>query len=221
MDVKKNPSDQALVLLSTKLQLPRESNPAPSDLLQTVQWAEELGRLSEVRLRAAVQDARVHDVSWQSIGDVLKISRQAAFKKFSALHDESKEYLDMTESTIDLIDRTESVFRSLSDGDFGAVKALMTYTCSRSLTKKKVVGMWDEMVQSTGRLESISNTVLQSADGRDIFERLVNRHLLIGVVGHTELHHEAGDWIGRVAYSDSGKITALLVAPVGSENLAI
>ena len=93
MDVKKNPSDQALVLLSTKLQLPRESNPASSDLLQTVQLAEELGRLPEVRLRAAVQDARVHDVSWQSIGDVLKISRQAAFKKFSALHDESKEYL--------------------------------------------------------------------------------------------------------------------------------
>jgi hypothetical protein len=214
-------SDQALVLLSTKLQSPRQANPAPCDLLQTVRWADELGRLSEVRLRAAVHDARINGVSWQSIGDVFEISRQAAFKKFSAMHDESKEYLDMTQPTTDLVDRTESVFRSLNEGDFGAVKSLMTYTCSRSLTKKKVMGMWDTMVQSTGRLESISNTVLQSADGRDTFERLANRHLLIGVVGQAELHHEAGEWIGRVAYSERGKITALLVAPAGSENLAI
>lgn len=217
----KEAGHQALVLLSTKLALSREADPTPADLLQTVEWAEELERLSGARLRAAVQDARSHGVSWQSIGEALKTTRQAAFKKFSALPAESKEYLDMSRPAIDLIGRTESVFRSLSDGDFEAVKSLMTYTCSRSLTKKKVMGMWDRVVQSTGPLERISNTVMQGADGRDVVERLANRHLLIGVVGQTELHNEAGEWIGRVAYNNSGKITGLLVAPVGSENLAI
>lgn len=214
-------SDHTLLALSTKLQLPKEANPDQSGFLQTIQWADELGRLSEARLRFAVQDARYHGVSWQAIGDALTISRQAAFKRFSSLHNESEEYPDMTEPTIDFVDRTEGVFRSLSAGDFGAVKSLMTYTCTRSLTKKKVMSMWGDMVQTTGRLESMSNTVMQSADGRDVFERLVNRYLVIGMVGHTELHHEAGDWIGRVAYSDSGKITGLLVAPAGSKNLAI
>jgi hypothetical protein len=196
-----------------------ELDPRLSDLIHEVILADEHWRLSKTQLRVAVATARAHGVSWQSLGDALGISRQAAFKKFDTAHGQSIGEPPMSQSPINLIERTEHVFLRLEASDYEAVKTLMTYSCARVLTKRKVMAVWAEVLSSTGRLESCSQTTAQSMGGRNVLEKVLNQRMATNTVVQTRLEHEAGEWIGRVAYNGSGKITGLLIAPVDSANL--
>ncbi len=182
--------------------------------------AVDIERAAETHLRAAVDAARARGASWQLIGEALGVSRQAAFKRFgSAAALEAGGDL-MTKPVVNLEERTEAVFRMLSNKDYAGVKALMTFTCARTLTQKKVMAVWDGVVQQTGALESFSDTSVQTADGRNILLQQINQYLGGGLVGQTQLNHEAGEWIGRVAYNGSGKITGLLIVhPLSATNL--
>ena len=193
---------------------------AAGDATAAVAVAVGIERAADLHLRAAVAAARAHGVSWQLIGDALGVSRQAAFKRFgSAAAPETGGDL-MTKPVVNLEERTEEVFRMLSKGDYAGVKALMTFTCARTLTQKKVMQVWDSVVQETGALESLSDTVVQTADGRNIILQQINQFLGAGLVGQTQLNHEAGEWIGRVAYNGSGKIAGLLIVhPMSAHNL--
>ncbi|PRY67207.1 hypothetical protein B0I08_107102 [Glaciihabitans tibetensis] len=191
------------------------------DYVRAIRSADELITIAEARLHGAVIAARADGVSWQVIGDALGTSRQAAFKRFGAVPNptsETGEHL-MSQPVVNLVERTENVFRSLNKGDFGAVKSLMTFTCARALTKKRVMDVWTGVIASSGQFESCSKTVVQTLDGRTVAEQLWNQYLGAGVVGQTQLNHEAGEWMGRVAYSSSGKITGILIVSPGSTNL--
>ena len=197
-----------------------KNDDAAPDAAAAVAVAVGIERAAEAHLRSAVAAARAAGVSWQLIGEALGISRQAAFKRFgSAAALETGGEL-MTQPVVNLEERTEEVFRMLSKGDYAGVKALMTFTCSRTLTRKKVMQVWDGVVEQTGALESLSNTVIQTADGRNIVLQQINQLLGGGLVGQTQLNHEAGEWIGRVAYNGSGKITGMLIVhPMSASNL--
>jgi len=184
----------------------------PDGLVAVIRRANEVGHLSQAHLQRAVLTARAEGVSWQAIGDTLGISRQAAFKKFDPAHHHVPGEAAVSNPIVDLIERTESVFRSLNDGDFDTVRSMMTYSCARSLTKKKLAIMQGDMVDSFGQLESISGTVIQPMDGRDIFEKLSNQLFISQLVGDTRLNHEAGEWNGRVAFNKNGKVTGILVS---------
>lgn len=126
----------------------------------------------------------------------------------------------MATQVINLIDRTRAVFESLDTGDYEAVRTQMTYACARMLSKRKVMGVWSEVVAATGRLESSADLTVQTPDGTNALNKLANRIFANGAVVQATLQHEAGEWIGRVAYNGAGKITGLLIAPPGSRDLA-
>ena len=125
----------------------------------------------------------------------------------------------MTEQTVDLMERTREVFESLDAGDYEAVRAQMTYACARMLSKRKVTGVWNEVVAAAGHLQSSAELTVQTPDGTNALNKIANRVFANGAIVQTTLRHEAGEWIGRVAYNGSGKITGLLIAPPGSRDL--
>lgn len=181
--------------------------------------AVDIERAAGQLLHAAVAAARAAGNSWQLIGDALGVSRQAAFKRFGTAAQEAGG-TTMSQPILNLAERTEQVFRLLSKGDYAAVKAMMTFTCARALTKKKVMGVWDGVIDATGALESLSDTVVQTADGGNIVLQQINQYLGGGLVGQTQLNHEAGEWIGRVSYNGAGKISGLLIVhPMQAHNL--
>lgn len=189
------------------------------DEMTRIGLADELIRRSQARLRELIVEARSHGVSWQSIGDALGVSRQAAFKRFSPLTEAAHEGATMTKQRIDLMDRTHDVFRHLDVGDYDAVRALMTYTCARALGKRKLMGVWSQVASSTGRLQACIDSTVQTPDGTTPLNKLANRHLAAGPIVQTTLQHETGEWIGRVAYNGSGRITGILIAPPDSQDL--
>lgn len=206
--------------LATKLQADAHATSTDEEMLRRIVWAEALERESRRQLQRSIADARARGISWQGIGGALGVSRQAAFKRFDRNDIQSNPEHEQLPATMDLVTRTEHVFTSLANDDFESVKSLMTFACSRALTKRKVMTVWAGMVTSTGRFTSCSEAVAQTLDGRNIVEKLLNRHLQDGVAMQTQLHHESGEWTARVAYNRAGKITGILVAAVGSKNLA-
>ncbi len=100
----------------------------------------------------------------------------------------------------DLIPRTEGVFGSLAAEDFGSVKAQMSFICARILTKRKVMGVWHDVITRSGQWISSADTRTGYSAG--------NR-----AVGQTLLNYEAGQWLGKVAYNKAGRITGLLIMP--------
>lgn len=192
--------------------------PAAGDEIEMILRADELTKSAHARLHELVAVARDRDISWLTIGDALGVSRQAAFKRFSTPR--TDERTDMAQPTIDLIDRTSEVFARLDVGDYDGVKAYMTYTCARALTKRKLMIVWSDVASSSGRLEECVDSTVQTSDGTNTLGKFANRMLLNGaVVVQTTLRHEAGERLGRVAYNGFGKITGLLIAPPESRDL--
>ncbi|QIM15713.1 hypothetical protein G7067_03645 [Leucobacter insecticola] len=206
-------SSPTLVALATLLEAGAD---APNEDIAMIQHADQLTRRSRELLHELVVAAREHGTSWQSIGDALGISRQAAFKRFSTQHEGEL----MSSHTIDLIERTHQVFKDLGAENYEAVRAHMTYTCARALTKRKIRGVWSQVTADSGQLTGCVDSTAQTPDGANALSKFANRRLIAGTVVQTTLQHEAGEWLGRVAYNNSGKITGLLIAAPGSENLA-
>ncbi|MFB2556814.1 hypothetical protein [Herbiconiux liangxiaofengii] len=212
-----SPSPGSLTALASALDGDGSSPVAPGDEIELIARADELSRLSQARLYELVAVARDRGIPWPAIGAALGVSRQAAFKRFGAAGQDKPGAEGVT---IDLIDRTVAVFQALDADDYDAVKAHMTYACARALSKRRVMQMWSTVVASSGRLEGCDDSTVQTPDGRSALGKLANRHLLTGAVVQTTLRHEAGEWLARVAYNGSGRITGLLVAPPGARDLA-
>lgn len=215
----RSPLERLAELLTAASKLgPTPSNEASAT--KAVELGIEIEQAAQAHLEHAVAIARARGVSWQSIGDTFGITRQAAFKRFGNTSAKSTGEETMTSPIIDLISRTENVFENLSKGDYSAVKELMTFTCSRVLTKKKVMDVWKQVETETGQFESCSNTTMQTADGKNVVAQKLNQYLGGGLTGQTQLNHEAGEWLGRVAYNGAGKITGILIVhPMQKNNL--
>ncbi|MGW9628984.1 hypothetical protein [Microbacterium sp. NPDC055521] len=191
----------------------------PVDDAAAIRQADQLVRRSQAQLADLVVATRAAGVPWQAIGDALGVSRQAAFKRFGGAVARPEKEMEMAEQVIDLMDRTRAVFERLDAGDYEAVRTQMTYACARTLSKRKIQGVWNQVVTETGRLESSSELTVQTPDGANALSKFANRVLANGAIVQATLRHEAGEWIGRVAYNGSGKITGLLIAPQGSRDL--
>lgn len=179
--------------------------------LHAVEIGNHIERAARAHLEDAVAVARARGVSWQDIGNAFSITRQAAFKRFGTASTATPGEVTMGNPIIDLTSRTEEVFRHLDKNDYGSVKSLMTFTCSRALTKKKLMSVWAQVVADSGRFESCSNTTIQTADGINVLAQKLNQYLAGGLTGQTQINHERGEWIGRVAYNGAGKITGILI----------
>lgn len=191
---------------------------APAEALDAVRDAQELARRVDRALHDAVTGARYAGASWQAIGEVVGTTRQAAFKRFGGSADDVAGATG-SGSTIDLGRRTVDVFERLAAFDYAGVRSLMTYTCGRALTKRKLMGVWSDVVSASGRLVACDGTIIRTPDGRTPLEKLANRQFIGGAVVETTLRHESGKWIGRVAYNGSGRITGILIAPPGATGL--
>lgn len=213
------PADATLTDLATFVTRELDRPAAPGEHQVMIESAARLIDGGEARLHSLVATARHDDVSWQSIGESLGVSRQAAFKRFGGLPANESGQGSASNQRIDLLERTTTLFTILQSGDYATVRSLMTYTCARALTKRHLMGVWNSVIAASGRFEGCVEMTAQLPEARSTLERLANRHLTSGTVVQTTLRHESGEWLARVAYNGAGKITGIVIAPPGSQDL--
>ncbi|MEO7587740.1 MAG: hypothetical protein ABIS84_06890 [Arachnia sp.] len=168
-------------------------------------------------LQSAVDLARAHGQSWADIGDVLGISRQAAFKRFGRPHDpRTGDEMNDTTTASSVVALTERVFWMLDAGDYAAIADLMTTGTARVLTREVLLGMWASAVAEAGNLLACRRTRAELGDGTVLHP---DESVLGLVIGATELECEAGQWVGRLAIDTEHRVVGLLVVPPGSDSL--
>lgn len=181
-----------------------------TDRLQALRVADAGVAEAQQRLRVAVEQARAQGSSWAEIGDVLGVSRQAAFKRFGAPRDPRDGGRMTAKPTTVTPADVEDVFTRIDAGEYDAVAARMAAGVADQLTRDVVLDTWARAVADTGNLVRCRDTRLELSDGTVIEP---GEAVLGTVVGRTVLECEAGRWIGRVAFDDTGQVVGLLVVP--------
>jgi len=176
-----------------------------------VRIAQELAVAAENQLVTEVLRARDTGVSWQVIGEILGVSRQAAFKRFGIVRDpETGETMTRT-PVVDTIARAEEVFHALEDGNYEAVKELMTFRTSRVLTRTKVMQVWKSVLAEYGEFTGADGSFVSTPAPVKGLSLLPKNSTLGNATVQTTLRFEAGEMVGRISFTNQGKINGILI----------
>lgn len=183
------------------------------EALTAIGAAAERFQLAEARLHETVLRARNTGHTWQQIGEVLGISRQAAFKRFGRPTDPETGAPLATGPLIDAADIAEKVFTWIAAGEYDRVREQMTHACARQLTKVRVMETWKDVIARVGALEGFTGHQARTADGDTLDGEPSPGPLVARVV----LRHEAGEMAGHVSLNRQARVDGLLIAPVELE----
>ncbi|MHB1525892.1 MAG: DUF3887 domain-containing protein [Candidatus Dormibacteria bacterium] len=146
-------------------------------------------------LRAFVSGARAAGHTWQEIGDVLRVSRQAAQQRFG---DGAREgaTVDGNEDVV-LGARALSVVERWRRGELGELRAEFDDLLSEALTEQRLADAWAQVEVMVGSL---------TATGRPTLTRR-GPHLVVDV----PLAFDRGPMKARVTFDSQARVSGLFV----------
>jgi len=177
-------------------------------------------RDAEARLRDAVDVARDAGHTWAEIGDVLGITRQAAFQRFGraapwirsggSLYDPEAESLVFDPRTGEPMnasmvpgaaDAAVALFVNLAQGDWAAARANVDDRVAQALPDEAAVaGVWAALAGQYGRYEGQAG---------EPFARQLGDYTVVDI----PLRFEVGEQVGRVSFDRAGKVAGIFVLP--------
>ena len=170
-------------------------------LLAAIAATRTLALLVDDTLRALVHQARVRGVTWNEIGEVLHVTRQAAFQRFGAqLTPQSAEEQAMNKPIPDAGPKAIKIVESFLAGDWEGLRA----TFDPRMTEAAPV----ELLQST------------LANGRVTYGDLiamgtpVSSVLADYTVVDVPMAFEKGELTGRVSFNADDQVAGLYFLPV-------
>lgn len=173
------------------------SAPSYLGLIGTAQRAQELsGQLLELY----VQQAREAGHTWQEIGELLGVTRQAAFQRFGRPIDpRTGEPMDKTVTMTDAGERARKILEDVLGGRLDEARASFNDQVREALTDQ----VWgDGLATIAGLVGSFE----AFAEGEP-FVRRIGDHTVVDV----PLRYEAGDMKGRVAFDADRKVAGLFI----------
>jgi hypothetical protein len=179
-------------------QLLSEESASPLDAVAFIQGA--ASEIGEV-MQAAVQRARDAGSTWAEIGQVLGISRQAAFQRFGRPAD-PRTGEPMVRSVLPgAADRGVALLADLVAGRWAQVCRDFDERIARKLDPDGVAVMWARITGMIGRLEQMGEPVAYQAGDLTLVD--------------VPLSFEAAERTARVSYDSEGKVAGLHFLPPG------
>ncbi len=173
------------------------ASPAYLDL---VRRAQDLDDLSEQVLRLCVQHSRDAGHTWQEIGDLLGVTRQAAFQRFGRPIDpRTGEPMDKTVRMADAAERAITVVTAVLEGRMDEAR--------KSFNAQVLEAFTDEVRGSA--LATLAGLV-GAFEGFGEGEPFVRRIGDLTVVD-IPLRYEAGDMKARVAFDADERVASMLI----------
>ncbi|MFR0357259.1 DUF3887 domain-containing protein [Streptomyces sediminimaris] len=176
------------------------ASPAYLDLVRRARSVDEL---AEQVLRLCVQQSRDAGHTWQEIGDLLGVTRQAAFQRFGRPIDpRSGEPMDKTVRMADAAPRAIAIVEAVLDGRMDEARQSFNAQVLEAFTDK-VRG--DGLATVTGLVGAFEGF----GEGEP-FVRRIGDHTVVDI----PLRYEAGDMKARVAFDTEEKVAGIvIVAP--------
>ncbi|MEO9327353.1 DUF3887 domain-containing protein [Gordonia aurantiaca] len=163
--------------------------------LTRVHDALQLSRRAEDLLSATARAARDHGCTWQEIGDVVGVTRQAAFQRFGKPID-PRTGAPMQKTTIPHADAMAlDLLEKIAGAEWATVTARFDETMTAALSEKALADAWAAVVALHGELESTGTP----------FVRGHGLHTVVDV----PFEQEAGEMVFRVAFDADGRVAGL------------
>ncbi|WP_052443083.1 DUF3887 domain-containing protein [Streptacidiphilus neutrinimicus] len=170
------------------------------DHLDLVRRAQAVDGLAEQVLKLSVQQARDAGRTWQEIGDLLGVTRQAAFQRFGRPIDpRTGEPMDKTVRVADAAQRAVAIVTAVLEGRMEEAR--------RSFDAQVLAAFTDE-VRGDG-LATVTGLVgaFEGFGEAEPFVRRVGEHTVVDI----PLRYEAGEMKARVAFDTDEKVAGLFI----------
>ena len=175
---------------------------APPDYLELVRRARDADALAGQALTLCVQQCRDAGHTWQEIGNLLGVTRQAAFQRFGKPIDpRTGEPMDKTVYMTDAAERAVAVLTDVLEDRMDAARATFNAQVLELFTDKVRGDALATVAGLVGAFEGFG-------DG-DPFIRRIGDHTVVDI----PLRYEAGDMKGRVAFDTDEKVAGLHILP--------
>ena len=167
------------------------------DPLGLVRAAHEIQDAAEALMAAAVQQAREAGRTWQEIGDVLGVSRQAVFQRYGKPIDPRNGEVMNTSPLSGADELARTVIADLAHARWGDVRARFDATMRDGLTEEGLAEAWAHIVGLAGAYDSHGDTVAARTG--------------LLTTTNTPLIFEAGDFVARITFRDDRTIAGLYI----------
>jgi hypothetical protein len=169
-----------------------------SDLV-ALRLAADLNGLAAATLRASVERAREQGRTWQEIGDVLGVTRQAAFQRFGNPVDPRTGVPMNANVRSEAAEHATQLIIDWFAGDYAAMSRDFN---EEMATKASAAQMADAFAQITGMVgayEGMGDPVVRQWGDYTVVD--------------IPLRFEAGELNGRVSYDQDGKVAGVFALP--------
>ncbi|MGY5051736.1 DUF3887 domain-containing protein [Streptomyces sp. 900105755] len=170
--------------------------------LDLVRRSQEVDDLAGQVLKLCVQQSRDAGHTWQEIGDLLGVTRQAAFQRFGKPIDpRTGEPMDKTVRMHDAAERALTIVKDVLEGRMDE---------ARRTFNAEVLAAFTDEVRGTG-LATVAGLVgaFEGFGPTDPFVRRIGDHTVVDI----PLCYEAGEMKARVAFDADEKVAGLVIIP--------
>jgi hypothetical protein len=165
--------------------------------LATVRLAQQMDALSGVTLRVCVERARAAGHTWQELGDLLGVSRQAAFQRFGKPIDPRTGAPMSNAVQADAADRATALIVDWTEGRYEQVVADFDATMSAALPATELAAAWAQVIGTVGALERTDEPLVRAQGDLTVVD--------------IPLEFEAGEMKARVAFNADRTIGGLFI----------
>lgn len=172
----------------------------PPAYLDLVRRSHGVDALAEQVLKLSVQQCRDAGHTWQEIGDLLGVTRQAAFQRFGKPIDpRTGRPMDKTVHMADAAERATGIVADVLEGRMDRARASFNAEVLEKFTDQVRGDALAQIAGLVGAFEGFG----QAAP----FVRRIGDHTVVDI----PLRYEAGDMKARVAFDDDEKVAGLFV----------
>lgn len=167
------------------------------DFAGAIGYALKIQAAADDVVRAVVLQARESGATWQTIGDALGVSRQAAFQRYGKpLDPRTGEPMNTTPLTA-AAELAEAVIQDLVAGRWELVTERFDPAMHDGLSEDALAAAWSQIVGSSGGYEGQGEPAVSRAG--DV------------TMTSTPLSMEAGDYTARISFRDDRTIAGLFI----------
>lgn len=175
---------------------------APPSYLDLVQRSQRLDDLADQVLKLCVQQCRDAGHTWQEVGDLLGVTRQAAFQRFGKPIDpRTGEPMDKTVRMTDAAERAIEIVTAVLEDRMADVRPAFNAQVLAEFTDEVRGSALATVAGLVGGFEGFGDTAP--------FVRRIGDH----TVADIPLRYEAGDMKARVAFDVDEKVAGFFILP--------
>ena len=165
--------------------------------LDAVRAARDLTELAAAALRLSVADARRAGRTWQEIGDLLGVSRQAAFQRFGQPVD-PRTGVPMSAAMLPGAGpMAAGLLAALLDGRYDEVTPRFAAAVAERFPPAGLAAAWSQVIGMVGVYQNMGEPLV----------RQMGDYTVVDI----PLAFEAGEMKGRVAFNGDGQVSGLFV----------